>query len=176
MTTKRKLLQIKGISEAKVEKIKEAVQKIAVSWLLWTVIVKSSEALKKVFEKFIASILFVMFPNVNSYIWIFANFGTNKGNYYCEDISDWHKSQICSFYYNTVFQKNVSIARNELRNLEVAVCRITHGSAIHQLALILLIFLSSSWSLVASSPLKSCPFLTSAQWIGTDFICTYTSQ
>ena len=92
MTTKRKLLQIKGISEAKVEKIKEAVQKIAVSWLLWTVIVKSSEALKKVFEKFIASILFVMFPNVNSYIWIFANFGTNKGNYYCEDISDWHKS------------------------------------------------------------------------------------
>lgn len=78
MTTKRKLLQIKGISEAKVEKIKEAVQKIAVSWLLGTTIVKSSEALKEVFEKFMASILFVMFLNVNSNIWIFPNFGTNN--------------------------------------------------------------------------------------------------
>ena len=45
MTTKRKLLQIKGISEAKVEKIKEAVQKIVVSWSLGTVIVKSLDAL-----------------------------------------------------------------------------------------------------------------------------------
>lgn len=45
MTTKRKLLQIKGISEAKVEKIKEAVQKIAVSWSVGTVIVNYSEAL-----------------------------------------------------------------------------------------------------------------------------------
>ena len=31
MTTKRKLLQIKGISEAKVDKIKEAVAKCSVS-------------------------------------------------------------------------------------------------------------------------------------------------
>ena len=30
MTTKKKLLQIKGISEAKVDKIKEAIQKIVV--------------------------------------------------------------------------------------------------------------------------------------------------
>ena len=32
MTTKRKLLNVKGISEAKVEKIKEAVAKVSVSF------------------------------------------------------------------------------------------------------------------------------------------------
>ena len=60
MTTKRKLLQIKGISEAKVEKIKEAVQKIAVSWSVGTVIVNYSEALS--FERFIGSIFFGDIP------------------------------------------------------------------------------------------------------------------
>ncbi|PVF94487.1 hypothetical protein CPB86DRAFT_41905 [Serendipita vermifera] len=33
MTPKRQLLKIKGLSEAKVDKIKEAVQKILVGWL-----------------------------------------------------------------------------------------------------------------------------------------------
>ena len=32
MTTKRRLLNVKGISEAKVDKIKEAIAKVAVRW------------------------------------------------------------------------------------------------------------------------------------------------
>lgn len=49
MTTKRKLLQIKGISEAKVDKIKEAIQKIVVSIVHWSIYMQVIRILYRTF-------------------------------------------------------------------------------------------------------------------------------